>query len=334
MTSFWTDKRVLITGGAGYLACSLLHLLKDRAAEIVRLDRPGAVFFPVEGTADIRTAEADIRDPDVWKNLLPAADVIFHLAAQTSAPKADADPAADRQINVAPVAALIETCRRMNAHPSVVFSGTATECGLTDSLPVDESVPDHPVTAYDRHKLEAENLLKEADAGGILQAVTLRLANLYGPGPRSSSADRGILNLMIRRALAGEPLTVYGTGEYIRDYLFVEDAARAFLLAAEHIAAVRGGHYVIGSGTGHAIRQALERVAERVSAANGQPPVRVTSVEPPVPLTPIETRDFIADSSRFQSRTGWRAEMDLREGIDRTVSSFIRHGVADRQVSQ
>ena len=329
MENFWADKRVLITGGAGYLAYSLLHLLKDKAASIVRLDRPGSEFPPViacheqrrMGTAEIQNVQADIRSSDVWKNLVPNTDVIFHLAAQTSAVKADADPDEDLAVNVNPVTALIKTCRQMQVGPTVLFAGTVTECGLTPSVPVNESAPDHPITMYDRHKLMAEKKLEQADKAGVLRSVTLRMPNLYGPGPRNSSTDRGVLNRMVRRALAGEALTVYGTGGYIRDYLFVEDAARAFLAAAEKIESVHGRHFVIGTGNGTTIKEAFELVAER-AAAKGYPRVDVNRIEPPGPLPAIETRNFAADATQFKKGTGWRAAVDLQAGIDRTIEFY------------
>lgn len=329
---FWTDKRVLITGGAGYLAYSLLRLLKNKAASITLLDRPGADFFPVEGTATIQTVQADLRASpstelmagNVWKPHLLNVDIIFHLAAQTSAAKADADPDADLAINVTPITALIETCRQLKAAPAVLFAGTVTECGLTDAIPVNETAPDHPATQYDRHKLMSEKALELADREGVIRSVTLRMPNLYGPGPRSSSADRGVLNRMIRRALDGEALTVYGAGEYIRDYLFVEDAARAFLAAAENMESVHGRHFVIGTGIGTTIKGAFEGVAERV-AARGHARVEVNRVAPPAPLPAIETRNFVADARQFQQTTGWRPTIGLQTGIDRTIEFYERN---------
>ena len=329
MKNFWEDKRVLITGGAGYLAHSLLRLLKDEAASIVLLDRPGSEFSPVTachehrrmGTADIQNVQADIRSSDVWKTLVTDADVIFHLAAQTSAAKADADPDEDLAANVNPVTTLIKTCRQMRVVPTVLFAGTATECGLTSSVPVNEFASDHPITMYDRHKLMAEKELEQADKEGVLRGVTLRMPNLYGPGPRSSSADRGVLNRMVRQALTGETLTVYGTGEYVRDYLFVEDAARAFLAAAEKMESVHGRHFVIGTGNGTTIKEAFDLVAERV-AVRGGAHVKVIQVEPPDPLPAIEMRNFVADATQFERGTGWRAAVDLQAGIDRTIEFY------------
>jgi nucleoside-diphosphate-sugar epimerase len=265
--------------------------------------------------------------------LIEDVDVIFHLAAQTSAAKANADPLEDVSINVLPMVSLLEACRQAQSVPTVLFAGTATECGLASSLPVDETVSDEPVTIYDLHKLVAENYLKFYCHQGAVRGATLRLANVYGPGPPSSNTDRGILNLMVRRALAGEELTVYGTGEYLRDYIFVDDVARAFIAAAENMEAVKGGHYLIGSGTSRTVVEAIQQVAARVASKTGIE-VPVVHAVPPGTLSPIDTRNFTASTTLFQGRTGWRAMVSLTEGIDRTIDFYknsLQNPVGDAQ---
>ena len=311
--------RVVVTGAAGYVATRVIRLLAPGAGCVVRVDRPGAVFEPV--AARVEDVAADVRDAEIWPRLIDRADVIFHFAAQTSVYTAAQDAAADARINVQPMLALLECCRRGGRRPTVIFSGTVTEAGLTERLPVDESAPDRPITVYDLHKLMAEQYLKHYVREGAVRGAVLRLANVYGPGPKSSSADRGILNLMIRKALAGEPLTVYGRGEFVRDYVYVEDVARAFVAAAGQADRVSGRHFVIGSGQGHTIAEALNLVADRAAIRTGKR-VPVVHVDPPATLSPIEARNFVADSSAFAEATGWSPEVPLADGIDRTIESL------------
>ncbi len=313
--------RIVITGAAGYVATRVIALLRAVDCRIVRVDRPGAVFEPVGGPARVEDVAADIREPAVWSGLLDGTDIVIHFAAQTSVYVAAQDAAADARINVQPMLALLEACRRDGRRPAVLFSGTVTEAGLTERLPVDESVPDRPITIYDLHKLMAEQYLKHYACEGVVRGGVLRLANVYGPGPKSSSADRGVLNLMVRKALAGEPLTVYGRGEFVRDYVYVEDVARAFVLAAANIDRVNGRHFVVGSGVGHTLAQAINLVADRVAMRTGHR-VPVLHVDPPASLSPIESRNFVADSSAFAQATGWRADTGLEAGIDRTIESM------------
>lgn len=316
--SFFAGKQILVTGGGGYLASGLIPLLQDSGGRIVRLFRTAPEPGGGANSVQDRAVWGDIRDPEIWERVLEGVDVLFHFAAQTSTYEANADPIADQAVNVMPMLHLLEACRRQRRVLKVCFASTVTVAGTPESLPVDESFPDHPLTVYDLHKQLAEQYLRWYSEQGWVQGVTLRLANIYGPGPRSSRSDRGILNQMIRRALAGAPLTVYGTGAQLRDYLFIKDAARAFMAAAAKSESLSGQHFVIGSEVGHSIAAALQLVADRASARIGKP-VEVRSVVPPAELSPIEQRSFVADSRRFREATGWQPQVSLAEGIDQTM---------------
>lgn len=317
-------KQILITGGAGYLATNILYLLKNINCRVIRFDRPDVVFSSVEGKFNITDIKGDIRDKNVWKDLLYGSDIVFHLAAQTSVYVAAENPCADLEINVIPMIHLLETCKSNNFHPSILFSGTVTETGLTEKLPVDESHPDHPITVYDLHKLMAENYLKYYARDNIVNGCILRLANVYGPGPISSSADRGILNMMVRKAINGESLTLYGKGNYIRDYIYVEDVVSAFIKAAEHIEKLNARHFIIGSGVGHTMADAFKMVIERVAIKTGRR-VDLIHIGPPHFQGPIETRNFVADTTSFCNITSWKANYSLSSGLDITIDSLYNH---------
>ena len=279
-------ERILITGAAGYLAWSLINLLRGVDCQIVRLGRPGTEFVPLEGFAKVTDVTGDIREETTWKSALTDVDTVFHFAAQTSVSVAHDNPDADFEANVSPMLCLLETCRKRSLHPTVLFAGTVTQTGIPPSLSVDESHPDHPITIYDLHKLMAEGYLKYYSSQGIVRGATLRLANVFGPGPKSSGGGRGMLNEMVRKALSGETLTIYGQGEPLRDYIYVEEVIGAFLKAANHIDRVNGQYFVIGSGKGHTIAEAVQRVAERVLNKTGQR-VRVENVDSLIPQSRV-----------------------------------------------
>lgn len=319
---YYSAKRVLVTGGGGYLGTNLISLLRGIDCHILRLGRSPQDFSPVPpGAAQVSEMTGDVRDRQSWKEALAHIDVVFHFAAQTSVPRAEADAQADLENNVLPMVTLLEVCRQNGFQPSVIFSGTVTEAGIPEYLPVNEAHPDKPVTVYDLHKLMAENYLKYYAARGTVRGATLRLANVYGPGPKSSSADRGVLNMMIRRAINGEPLTVYGEGTNLRDYSFVEDIGLAFIEAARNIDRVTGAHFVIGSGHGHTIDEAARLVSERV-ALKTNVRAEVRHVDPPQPQPAINERNFVADSRLFMQATGWTPRWSFTDGIDRTIEAF------------
>lgn len=314
----YTGKRLLVTGGAGFLGSGLIQMLSSVPCEVIRVSRRSQMPFSMAGPMQMKHEVGDIREQATWQRLLQGVEVIFHFAAQTSTTVASKDPTGDFDANVLPMLHLIETCRQQGLHPDVLFAGTVTEAGLPVYLPVDEAHPDHPATVYDQHKWDAEQALKQATEKRTVCGASLRLANVYGPGPKNSSSDRGILNRMIHKALHGEPLTIYGEGSQIRDYLYVEDAALAFLAGGLHVEQLNGQHFVIGSGEGHPLAEAFHLVADQVASVTGRP-VEVQHVEPPSPLSPIEARNFVADSRRFSQRTGWMPRVGFKEGIARTI---------------
>jgi UDP-glucose 4-epimerase len=246
---------------------------------------------------------------------------VFHFAAQTSVHQADANPEQDWRDNVEPLLRLLETCRQRDFRPVILFAGSVTQAGMTEGLPVNESHPDRPITVYDWHKLLAEGYLEHYARRGWARGATLRLANVYGPGPKSAAPDRGILNQIMRRAIRGESPRLYGSGSQIRDYLFVDDAVRAFLAAATHSNRISGQHFVVGSGTGHTLAQAFDLVSQRANVALGLK-LTVANINPPAGQSRIEERNFIADTTRFSSATGWHSRVSLPEGIDITLKSL------------
>lgn len=304
VVDFLRGKRVVVTGALGFLGSSVVEELSRTGCEIVRVARRAAP--PLARAIDV---SGDVRSPETWERALEGADVVFHLAAMTGALTPAHDRAADFEANVRPMMHCLDICSRSARPPGVVFAGSVTQAG------------GHAATIYDEHKLAAERLLDHARRSDRIGATTLRLSNIYGPGPSSRDPGRGVLNEMIRRALSGEALTVYGSGEFVRDYLFVSDAARAFLAAARELPRLDAASYIVGSGAGHTIAQAFALVAER-AAASGARAVSVVHVDPPRPLTDLDRRSFVADTTEFRAATGWHPLWSLCAGIDRTIQEM------------
>jgi nucleoside-diphosphate-sugar epimerase len=321
-------RTILVTGAAGFLGSCVVRLLGTVPCTVRRLVRRRSTSraSPEQRVAIVEDAEGDVRDPGVWATALQDVDVVIHLAGQTSVYVANDDPCADLEVNVRPIVHLVEACRRFRRCPIVVAAGAVTIVGVTtDARPVDESRPDRPITVYDVHKWMAEKYLETFTRQGLVRATTLRLPNVFGPGPRESSPDRGFLNATVRRALAGEPLTFYAPGDLVRDYIYVEDTARAFLCAAAAIDRTEERHFILGSGRGTTIAAALHLVADRVADRTGRRPAVVSS-EPPSGLSAIERRSFVANTGAFQAATAWTPVVSLEEGVDRTIQGALSSG--------
>lgn len=321
---FFENKNILFTGGNGYVASNVIQLLKGVPCKVIRLDRPGTVWNNIDfaDKIELQNIEGDIREVNIWESLLDGIDIIYHLAAQTSIAVSNKNPVGDLEVNVLPILRLMEACQAKKIKPILIYSGTVTEAGFTLKLPVSEMHADRPITIYDIHKLTAENYIKHFVNENVIQGAILRLANVFGPGPKSSQADRGILNQMMTRAIRGENLTVYGDGKFIRDYVYIKDVAHAFVDAALNIEQVNGRHFMIGTGKGTSIQEAFQLVADRV-ASRGKEKVTLLNVPPPLDLPLIERRNFVADISSFKSLTGWTPQVSLEQGVDMTIDWYL-----------
>lgn len=315
-------KRVLVTGATGYLAANLIPQLRYANYEVICLSRTGSQFPSIPTAKDIENVTGDIRKYDIWQQILPRVDTIFHLAGQTSLYVAEEQPIIDWENNVLPMLQLLEACKKNGLNKKIVFAGTSTQVGMPKHIPITQEHPDLPITIYDMHKCMAEKYLELYSRIGIVRGCTLRLTNVYGSGVGSNTPDRGILNRMICKALHGEEITVYGDGGYFRDYIFIEDVINAFIMAEEFIDRLIGKHFIVGSGEKNTIIDAFKLVADRVFKKTGIH-VPISNVDIPENVSEIELRNFVADTSAYSNATGWRAAFTLQDGIDKTIDALI-----------
>ena len=308
-----SGRTVLITGASGYLGSSLAHLLDMQGAKVIRVGRK-----PLQAMPNSKDIVADIRESHSWQGLLNGVDAVMHLAGMTSVNEAEANPCESLRANVMPMLHLLDECSRSGARPFIAFAGTCTEVGMPATIPVDETFQDAPVTVYDLHKLFAERHLLLACRSGKAVGCSLRLSNVYGPSlSRSSSPDRGILNKVVRTVLAREPISIYGGGAYLRDYIYISDVCEAFLASMRgDVERVSNRHFLIASGRGTSLRNAFALVAEVGERKTSGYKVSVNSVPWPDGSSPIEQRNFVADISAFSTATGWRPKVSLEQGVE------------------
>lgn len=320
---FYRNKTVAITGAGGYIASVLINSLMNTDARILRVSR--RVLPPLKGATAL---QMDVCARDGWLEIVSEADVIFHLAGNTSVYKAGESPSASLNSTVLPITYLVEIAKALGRSPRVVFASTATIYGLVNQLPVNENYTPAPITNYDLHKLFAEKQLELASHQGIIDAVALRLANVYGPSPGMSSAeDRGVLNKITRMALRGNGLKLYGDGNYLRDYVYIDDVVQACIIAGV-ADGIGGQSFNVGSGKGVTVRDAFELVANKVAESTGKK-VSVECVPWPENADPIESRNFIADVNHIRASFGWQSEVLLDEGINRMIDHFNESVIHD-----
>src|SRR6266566_692282 len=312
--------KVLITGGAGMLGSTLARLALRQGAKVRVVDAMlplyGGNLFNLEPIArEIDFIEGDIRDAGVMKEAVRDVDYVFDLAAQVSYVHSNRDPLLDLDINCRGHLIVLEACRQYSPQAKIIFSSSRFVYGSTQYNPVDEDHPTNCTSIYGIHKLNVEKYFGFYHAAHSLNTVCVRIANPYGPRQQMKHNAYGIVNWFIRLAMDGKPLTIYGDGKQIRDYVFVEDTAKGLLAVA--LSANTGGKiYNLGSGVGTPFREMVMNIAECV------PHTEVQEVPWPADRYFVETGDHISDISRIQAATGWEPEVRLREGIERTVAFY------------
>ena len=313
----WSGRRVLVTGGAGFLGANLCHELARRGARVIALDGflfgGGANPRNLDG-ANVELVRGDIREIDL-RPLCEGAHTIFNLAAQTSHMGGQADPLADIAVNAVAQVRLIQAAREAAPDAIVVHASTRQFYGRTQKLPVDESQPVAPPDANGVSKFAGEQYWMIENRVRGRPVVSLRLTNCYGPRLRVRDARQTFLGIWIRCVLEQKPFEVWG-GTQLRDLTYVDDVTQAFIGAAES-PACHGGIFNIGGPP----PISLHDLAEMVVRLAG-PSAHFTTREFPADRAQIDIGSYHADDSAFRKAAGWEPKTGLEDGIARTIDWY------------
>ncbi len=319
----WSGRRVLVTGGLGFVGSSVAIALVEAGAEVRLLDALlplyGGNRFNIEPVSDrVSVVVADVRQETVVRDALEGCDAVIHIAAQTSHVDSMIDPLLDADINVRGTLILLRSVADVCPGATVLYLGTRAQYGAIERESVDESGPFRPTDFYgvSKHAAEMYGLVWHRTLG--LDVRGLRATNAFGPRHQMKHGRYGILNWFVRLALSGERLTVFGEGSQIRDFLFVDDLVDAMLLAAGP-RGEPGDVFNVGTGRGLAFREMARAIADAVGG------VEVVHVPWPDDRERIETGDFRCDAGALAARTGWAPRTTFEDGLARTVDFYRAH---------
>ena len=309
--------KVLVTGGAGFIGSHVVDTLISAGYEVVVVDdlstgrlsnlNPAATFYQV-----------DIRSPqlaEVFEKERPA--YVDHHAAQMDVRRSIVDPLFDAEVNVIGSINLIECSRRYDVKRLVYISTGGAVYGEPEYLPCDEAHPVNPICPYGASKHTVEHYLFMYHLNYDLDYIVLRYPNVYGPR-QDPHGEAGVVAIFTGQMLAGGQVVINGDGEQQRDFVYVEDCARANLMAMNSQNA--NLIYNLGYGRGTSVNEIFTTLKT------------ITGYQPPGihgPAKVGETRQIYLDATKAQKELGWKPTVNLEEGLQRTADYFKRRELTD-----
>ena len=317
------DRKILITGGLGFIGSNLAIRLVKLNAKVTLIDslipEYGGNLFNIDPVKSLVTVNiADVRDESSMNWLVKDRDYIFNLAGTLSHIDSMRDPYTDLEINCRSQLTILEACRNNNPQVKIVFSGTRGQYGRAKYLPVDEKHPLEPTDVNGINNMAGEwyHILYNNVYG--IRATSLRLTNTYGPRHQMKHSRQGYLNWFIRLALDDQKITLYDDGKQLRDFNYVDDVVNALLLAGSSDQA-NGQVFNLGSGKPVSVRDSLLAVLDASKSG------KLEQVPFPVDKKKIEIGDYYADFSKIKRTLGWQPKTSFAEGLKITVDYYRKH---------
>ncbi len=321
--SFYQGKKVLITGGLGFIGSNLARALVLAEAEVTLVDsltpQYGGNRFNIQDFEKrVSVNICDVRDQVTMSSMLQGQDYLFNLAGQTSHLDSMIDPRTDLEINAAAQLSILEACRAVNSTIKIIFASTRQIYGKPDYLPVDEQHPIRPVDVNGINKLAGEwyHILYNNVYG--IRSCALRLTNTYGPGMRVKDARQTFLGIWLKRIIEGNPIEIFGDGLQLRDFNHVDDCVDALLLVGLSEKA-NGKVYNLGGAEVVSLK-ALAELLQEISRTG-----TFKLVPFPLERKVIDIGDYYSDFSLIRNELGWTPQVPLRSGLAQTLDYYRLH---------
>ncbi len=318
----YRSQKVLITGGLGFIGSTLAIRLAESGAEVTILDSLdptcGANYFNIEPVRkDLEVIEGNSCDLDLVRRLVRGKAYVFNLAGHVSHIESMQDPFSDLQMNAVAPLTVLEACKHENRDARIVYAGTRQAYGRPESLPLAETHLLKPIDINGVNKMAGEWYHMVYHRAYGIRASSLRLVNTFGPRQLVKHARQGFAGLFIRQAIEGSEIQIFGDGQQIRGFNYVDDVVSALMIAASNERAY-GDYFNLGGESPFT----LEAFVKLLLKIAGRGSYRIVPFPPD--KKPIDIGDVYTSYAKFKFATGWVPQVCLEEGLARTVDYYER----------
>jgi len=308
-------KKILITGGAGFVGSHLCDELIKYKHEIILLARNDNKKENV--IKNLHKIKLEYVDVTKFSNLEKSIeenkpDVIFHLAGETSHKRSFENPLYDVDVNSKSTLCILEKIKNLNLKCKFILGSTFIVIGKPQKLPVNEESPCNPTTIYGTNRLASEIYCKIYHNVYNLDTTIFRITNSFGPREQYATPLKNAINFLIYNAFKGEDVTIYHEGKFFRDVIYISDVISG--LKTIMLKGKPGNLYWISSGKKTWFYEIANWLEELVAA-------KIKYVDPPTYTEKVDVGNFLVDNSKLKS-LGWNVNTSVKEGIKKTLEFF------------
>lgn len=312
-------KKVIVTGGLGFIGSNLAIRCLEEGAEVTIYDtldnHSGGNIYNINTVKDsVKIIVNDIRNFEGLCTAIIDQDFLFNCAAYTSHPNSMKDPLLDIDVNCKGTISILEAARRFNHDLKIVHVGTSTQIGKMVHSPVDELHPEFPLDIYSATKSASEKFVLIYATAYHMNTTVVRLANVFGPRSSIKTPEFGFMNYFIGLALQGKTLTVFGDGAQLRNISYVDDCVDALIVAALSDEANGQAFFAVSDN-----QCSVAEIANMITSVMGG---NVSFIAWPNERKEIEVGDAVISNNRIKSILKWSPAHDLHSGLIKTRSYY------------
>jgi len=321
--NYYRNKIIVITGGLGFLGSSLAQKLVNYQAKIIIIDNLnplyGGNYFNLNGIQNkVKIIIDDIRNEKVLIPIIKQCDMLYHFAAQVSYIDSLSMPYEDLELNARSTLQILEICRKYNSEAKIIFSSSRMVLGKIESDHISENSPTNPLSLYGIHKLTSEKYLIMYYKDFGIPFIIFRITNPYGPRQQIKHCKYSLVGWIIKQAMEGKTIKIFGDGKQLRDYIYIDDIVEAIYRCSTNDKAT-GEIINVASGKSTEFQMMVKEVVNIVKNGNYE------FVPWPDNYEKIETGDVIADISKLLSLANWKPKYNLKEGILKTYEYYKKY---------